>query len=90
MMLYIAPSLVRMDRARKDGTTVREGPLTRDPRNAAGHYSPSGIFGDATLATRAKGEVIVEGVLADVLADVDALAREPLPEGSQRSPLEKP
>jgi creatinine amidohydrolase len=90
MILYIAPSLVRMDRAVKDGTEVRGGPLTRDPKNMEGHYSPSGVFGDATLATRAKGEAIVEGVVADVLAEVDVLAREPLPEGHPRSPLDRP
>ena len=90
MILYIAPTLVRMDRAVKDGLEVRPGPLTRDPKNAAGHYSPSGVFGDATLATRAKGEIIVEGVLADILDDVDAIAREPVPDGSPRSPLDRP
>lgn len=90
MILYIAPTLVRMDRAVKDGIEVRPGPLTRDPKNAAGHYSPSGVFGDATLATRAKGEIIVEGVLADILDDVDAIAREAVPGGSPRSPLDRP
>ena len=90
MILYIDPSLVRMDRAVKDGSEVRPGPLTRDPKNSEGQYSPSGVFGDATLATRAKGEVIVEGVLADVLAEVDAISREPLPEGRPRSPLDRP
>jgi creatinine amidohydrolase len=90
MMLYIAPSIVRMDKAVKDGSVVRPGPLTRDPKSATGHYSPSGVFGDATLATRAKGEVIVEGVLRDVLGELDALVREPLPAGSPRSPLERP
>lgn len=90
MMLYIAPQVVRMDKAVKDGSVVRPGPLTRDPKSSTGHYSPSGVFGDATLATRAKGEVIVEGVLKDVLGELDALVREPLPEGGPRSPLDRP
>jgi creatinine amidohydrolase len=90
MVLYIAPSLARMERAVKDGALLRPGPLTRDPGNDAGHYSPSGVFGDATLATRAKGEAIVEGVVSDILAEVDALLRERLPEGRPRSPLEGP
>jgi creatinine amidohydrolase len=90
MILYIAPALVRMERAVKDGSEVRPGPLTRDPKNATGHYSPSGVFGDATLATRAKGEAIVEGVVDDILADVDALLLEGLPEGRPRSPLDRP
>jgi creatinine amidohydrolase len=90
MMLYIDPSLVRMDKAVKDGGEGRKGPLTRDPKNALGQYSASGVFGDATLATRAKGQAIVEAVLADILADVDALARQTLPAGTPRSPLDPP
>jgi creatinine amidohydrolase len=90
MMLYIAPSIVRMERAVKDGLVVRGRALTRDPKNEAGHYSASGVFGDATLATREKGEAIVEEVVADILAGVDALSREPVPEGRLRSPLEGP
>jgi creatinine amidohydrolase len=90
MLLYIAPSVVRMDRAVKDGMTVREGPLTRDAKSESGHVSPSGVFGDATLATREKGEAIVEGVLADVLADVDALRSAAVPAGAPRSPVEPP
>lgn len=88
MLLYIAPEKVDMALATKDGLDARPGPLTRDPANKAGHYSPSGVFGDATRATRAKGERVVEALLADILRDVDALARAPLPPGTPRSPLD--
>jgi creatinine amidohydrolase len=90
MMLYIAPQVVHMDKAVSDGSVVRPGALTRDAKSTTGHYSPSGVFGDATLATRAKGEAIVEGVVKDVLAEVDALLKEALPEGAPRSPLDRP
>ncbi len=88
VMLYLAPELVHMERAVADGAHPNDGPLTRDPKNAAGHYSPSGVFGDPTLATREKGEKIFAAVAAAMVADVDALSRAPLPGGRPRSPLE--
>jgi len=63
MILYMEPAAVRMERAVADGGVVRPGPLTRDPANTDGHYSPSGVFGDPTLATRQKGERLTAGLL---------------------------
>ena len=77
MMLYLAPASVDMTRAVKDyhpGT----GPLTRNP-SGPGVYSPTGTWGDPTLATRAKGERIVNALVDALLADVEALRRAPLP-----------
>jgi creatinine amidohydrolase len=88
MVLYMRPGAVRMDKAVADGGLARSGPLTRDPSKADGHYSPSGVFGDATLASWQKGERVVEQVVADILAEIDELARAPLPPGQPRSPLE--
>ena len=82
MILYMAPASVRMERAVADGGVVRPGPLTRDPQRTDRHYSPSGVFGDPTLATWQKGERITEAVVASILKDVDALATAPLPAGS--------
>ena len=66
MMLYIAPELVDMSKAVKDydARPDRKG-LTRDPKGA-GVYSPSGIWGDPTLATRDKGRVIVETTVREL------------------------
>jgi len=65
LMLYIDPASVNMRRAVKD-YHPSAGPLTRDPHKP-GAYSASGIYGDATLATREKGEAVaratVEGML---------------------------
>jgi creatinine amidohydrolase len=65
LMLYIDPASVDMRRAVKD-YHPSAGPLTRDPHKP-GAYSASGIYGDATLATREKGEAVaratVEGML---------------------------
>lgn len=73
MMLYIAPEAVDMPRAVKDydPRPDRKG-LTRDP-SGEGSYSPTGIWGDPTLATREKGRMIVETTVAAILVDVKQL-----------------
>jgi amidase len=86
MVLYMDPPSVRMEHAVADGASDAKGPLRRD-RAAGGHYAPSGVFGDPTLASRQKGERIVEQAVADLLAGIDALARAPVPDGTPRSPL---
>jgi creatinine amidohydrolase len=73
MMLYIDPASVDMRRA------VRELGLSTDPlrltprRGAPGTFSASGVLGDPTLATQTKGRVIVEGLVAAVLEDIERL-----------------
>jgi acetamidase/formamidase/creatinine amidohydrolase/Fe(II)-dependent formamide hydrolase-like protein len=88
MVLYMEPGTVRMERAVADGAAPSRGPLTRDPANKEGLYSPSGVFGDATLATWQKGERVVEGMVSGMLAEIDALAGEAVPAGQPRSPVE--
>jgi acetamidase/formamidase/creatinine amidohydrolase/Fe(II)-dependent formamide hydrolase-like protein len=89
MILYMEPAAVRMDRAVADGSPDHPGPLTRDQGNRSGDYSPSGVFGDATLATWQKGQRVVEQSVADILGEVDALAKAPVPAGTPRSPLDQ-
>lgn len=74
MLLYIAPDLVDMSKAVKDydPRPGRKG-LTRDP-NGAGTYSPSGIWGDPTLATKEKGRIIVEKTIVEIVRQVRELA----------------
>ncbi|XAL98506.1 creatininase family protein [Phycisphaeraceae bacterium D3-23] len=72
MMLYIAPDRVDMGKAQRDDAPQGTGGLTRDP-DGEGTYSPTGAWGDPTLATRAKGEVIVEATVRDLLAEIAAL-----------------
>lgn len=43
--------------------------------------APTGVWGDATLATSDKGKVLVRAVLDGMLADIQALRAEPLPGG---------
>lgn len=74
MMLYIAPELVDMSKAVKDydARPDRKG-LTRDPKGT-GVYSPTGVWGDPTLATKDKGRVIVETTVAEIIRQVRELA----------------
>lgn len=78
MMLVIAPSTVDMSKAVKDYDAVGKGPLSRT-RNANTTYSPTGIWGDASLATAAKGRRVVEAMTAALLADIEQVRRAPLP-----------
>ena len=81
MILYMQPGAVRMERAVADGERVQPGPLTRDARRTDRHYSPSGVFGDPTLATWQKGERITEATVAAILKEIDDLGAAPLPAG---------
>jgi len=77
MMLYIAPEAVDMAKAAHD-YRPGPGPLRRMP-GAAGTFSPTGIYGDATLATWAKGRAVVEAKLSAILTEIEQLRAEPLP-----------
>ncbi len=81
MLLYIDPASVDMSKAVKDCDTEHKGSLTRDPAKP-GTYSPSGIWGDPTLATREKGERLCEGFVKILLEEIEATRKAPLPPGS--------
>jgi creatinine amidohydrolase len=78
MMLYIAPNTVRMSRAVKDLNPDRRGPLTRNPKATEGTYSPTGAWGDPTLATKEKGQILVEATVKAILGDIEDLQKVPL------------
>lgn len=78
MMLVIAPETVRMDKAVKDYDPVGVGRLSRT-KSADTTYSPSGIWGDATLATRAKGERVVAALVEGLVRDVEVTRSAALP-----------
>jgi creatinine amidohydrolase len=68
MMLYIAPQSVNMAKAGKDFPHGK-GPLQwKDPHGP--EYSPSGIYGDATLATKEKGEKVVRAQIEFILREI--------------------
>ncbi len=78
MMLYIAPESVRMKKAARDLNLHQPGGLTRDPQGK-GTYSPTGAWGDPTLATREKGQAVTESLVSTILKDIDDLRQTPLP-----------
>jgi creatinine amidohydrolase len=71
-MLFIAPWTVDMSKAIKDYHPSASGRLTRDPKGD-GSYSASGIYGDATLATRQKGEIVVRAIVDGIFKEIKEL-----------------
>ncbi len=78
MMLYIDPSLVDMSKAVKDYHPSGRGGLTRNV-DGPGTYSPTGTWGDPTLATREKGRRVVEAMVDGMLQEIDALRKAAVP-----------
>jgi len=73
LMLALAPHLVDMTRAEPSPAIgfVAPGPLTPLAANSA-NYSRSGSYGDPTLATSAKGEILLAAMLDDLREQVAA------------------
>ncbi|MEM9208460.1 MAG: creatininase family protein [Pseudomonadota bacterium] len=79
--LFLQPELVQMDRAvtdygerpEKDYGGYLPGVLSADPTDP--NYAPSGIYGDATLATAEKGRAALEIMEAEWLKAIDGLGR---------------
>jgi acetamidase/formamidase/creatinine amidohydrolase/Fe(II)-dependent formamide hydrolase-like protein len=87
MVLFMRPAAVRMEKAVADGLKAAAGPLRRKP-GADGVLSPSGVYGDPTLATWQKGERVVGAMVDGILREIDAAAAAPLPPGTPRSALD--
>jgi creatinine amidohydrolase len=86
MMLYIDPAMVDMRLAVKDvNPVVPPMRFNRQPR-PTGVYSPSGIWGDATLATRAKGQMLVDGLVSKMLQDIEGVRAASLPAPGGEAP----
>jgi creatinine amidohydrolase len=82
-VLYMQPDKVNMTLAKREYGT-RKGPGFPTPDSTrSGHYIPSGIFGDATLATREKGKKIADGMLKIMREDLARLTSAPLPQPTQ-------
>ena len=79
MILYMDPASVDMKKAVKDYHPEKgRGGLTRNP-NGVGVYSPTGIWGDPTLATRAKGRKVTEALVSGILKEIEDLRHAPVP-----------
>jgi creatinine amidohydrolase len=76
VMLAIDASVVDMKKATVDympGAPPR-GIFSPEPKPGM-RYSASGVYGDATLATRAKGRTIVDGLTRVILESIEELRR---------------
>ena len=69
LMLAIAPDQVDMSAAVAAENHIRRGRFNRRD-SAASNYSPSGVNGDATKATAAKGEQLLEALLSDLEQEI--------------------
>lgn len=79
MMLVIAPQSVAMEKAAREISPSKgNAGLTRNP-NADGVYSRTGIFGDATLATREKGVLVLDSLLYHIRHDIQTVRLANLP-----------
>lgn len=81
MMLYIDPSSVDMSLAVKDFSPPSTPMRLRRQRDGTGTYSPTGIWGDPTPATREKGQVVVEALVTTMLKHIVTVRTAPLPAG---------
>jgi len=73
MMLYLEAQRVDMSKAvRDDHPRNGEGGFARVP-GQAGVYSPSGVWGDPTLASVDKGRRIVNAVVDGIVRDIQCL-----------------
>ena len=80
MMLYIDPSAVNMRSAQPDYNPAVSTPFQLTRREGGrGTYSPTGAWGDPSLATRDKGRVVVEGLVSAIRTDIETLRKASLP-----------
>lgn len=66
LMLALAPEIVQLEKAVPEDTPKKPGALTRDSKKTAQTVSPSGAWGNPTLASNEKGEVILK-VLHEII-----------------------
>jgi hypothetical protein len=87
MMLHIDPAAVDMSKAVRDFVPAPPGlfRLTRQ-QGAGGTFSRSGVWGDPTLATAAKGRVLVDALIGGIAADIEELRKATLPQKTTSAP----
>jgi len=85
MILYMSPADVDMSKAVKDYHPGKGG-LTRDPKADGKTYSPTGVFGDATLATKEKGMKVTEALVEAILGEIEQLRRAEPPSPTAQPP----
>lgn len=73
-MLYLAPDFVKMEKAVCDYPNIPiDFDVTPTPWNK---ITTTAVLGDATLATREKGEAIIEAVVKNIVTIIESVRRE--------------
>ena len=75
IMLALDASVVDMSLARAQAVHIRRGLFNRTAPEQA-NYSPDGVNGDPSLATKEKGESLLAALLADALEVVGSIAKD--------------
>lgn len=73
MMLYVEAGDVEMKGAARDLSPASSPFRLTRFENVNGTYSPTGTWGNPTLATKDKGRVIVEALVKTILAEIETL-----------------
>jgi len=71
-MMYLAPETVRMELAKPDFHGDTPGPLSRTEKPDT-TFSPTGAWGNPTLATKVKGEALVTCLMHGITGDIEVL-----------------
>ena len=74
LMLAIDPARVAIDRARASEVHIKRGMFNRTNPKLP-NYSPTGVNGDPTRATVAKGEQLLAALIEDLVEEVGGFAR---------------
>jgi creatinine amidohydrolase len=76
MLLFIDPKSVDMKKAVKDYDPNKKAKGMSRVKREGVTYSPTGTWGDPTLATREKGEKFMGAWVEAVLKEIDSLKHE--------------
>ena len=88
MMLFVDPASVDMTRAKREYAPGR-GALVRE-EGGEGILSRSGTLGDATLATAAKGKVLVDALVDGMVGEIENVRASALPDVRTAAPVPAP
>jgi len=88
LMLVLAPDLVDMSRAQASPPLKYATPGRLTPSDVSSpNYSRSGSFGDPTLATRAKGEILLAAMVDDLIETVQSFLADQAAGSTERNTI---
>ena len=79
MMLHVDSASVDMKAAARDFSRASQPFRLTRTAGAPGTYSRTGIWGDATLATKEKGTIVIDRLVSTLVDEVEQLRSAPLP-----------